>query len=561
MEKNLNGFLFSNFKEVAKEFSSCMQDYLYVYDIKTDTYYITERALDRFKLPSAEFQDVANMHRTFVHPDDIDYLLQDLDDICTGKKDSHNLTYRWLSLDGSPIWIQCKGRVLPDADGNPHLMIGCINEVGKKQLADNNIGLLKEDAFEKHISILDKSEYQSAYLLSICVDQYKKFIEKYGVEHMDRILRIFSECVQENLGDNQYAYSNSKDEITILDLSRNDYFGMKILYNRIRHSIDLRIREDGYNSPFTISGGSLKLYDCEDKTYSTIYKYLEFSVQEAKNRGENQIYFFDSDDYEDFLRRQYLIEELRASVLNNFRGFDLYFQPIVSRADQSLHAAESLLRFYTSKGEIVSPIEFIPLLEDTGLILPVGHWTLDRALEICKEGRMSEPDFKVTVNFSYIQLLKGPMYTEVMSALKRYQLPPDALIVELTESGHLENTPAVQNVWRKLKSEGVSIAIDDFGTGYSNLVTIGNLRPQIVKIDRSFTSKALHNAYEHELLIHIIKMVHSLDSELVIEGIETKDELDEISTLHPDYIQGYYYSKPCNRADFLAYIHSKSISA
>ena len=121
----------------------------------------------------------------------------------------------------------------------------------------------------------------------------------------------------------------------------------------------------------------------------------------------------------------------------------------------------------------------------------------------------------------------------------------------MTESGHLEDSAAVRSVWSKLKGIGVGIALDDFGKGYSNLTNIGNLRPSIIKIDRSFTLKALENAYEFDLLLHIIKMVHSLGLGLVVEGIETSDELARINLLEPDYIQGYYYSKPCTQNEFM----------
>ena len=137
-----------------------------------------------------------------------------------------------------------------------------------------------------------------------------------------------------------------------------------------------------------------------------------------------------------------------------------------------------------------------------------------------------------------------------MEALTEHQLTPGSLIVELTESGHLENNTAVHNVWKKLKNAGVQIAIDDFGTGYSNLQNIGDLRPHIVKVDRNFTVKSLRNEYERQLMIHIIHMVHSIGLRLVVEGIETTEELSRIVSLDPDYIQGYYYSKPCPQKEF-----------
>ena len=156
----------------------------------------------------------------------------------------------------------------------------------------------------------------------------------------------------------------------------------------------------------------------------------------------------------------------------------------------------------------------------------------------------------MSINVSYIQILKSPICTDLLEAVHKAGITPDSVVIELTESGYLEKSKAVVSAWNKLKEYGFRIAVDDFGTGYSNLQNIGELGPNIVKIDRTFTMKALSNEYESELLKHIIYMVHSIQLVVVIEGIETSQELVRIREMDPDYIQGYYYSKPCSGAEF-----------
>jgi EAL domain-containing protein (putative c-di-GMP-specific phosphodiesterase class I) len=216
-----------------------------------------------------------------------------------------------------------------------------------------------------------------------------------------------------------------------------------------------------------------------------------------------------------------------------------------------LYAAESLLRFTMPDGQMVSPVEFIPILEDTGLIIPVGKWILKKAIEMCKTVRQVYPEFRVSVNLSYIQILKSSITDEIYQQVDESGLDPESMIMELTESGHLENTPAVKRVWTHLKDYGVSIALDDFGTGYSNLQSIGNLTPNVVKLDRGFTVKALKNEYENLVMRYVIEMAHSLQLKICVEGIETQEELDRVRLLAPDYIQGYYYGKPCCKEEFL----------
>jgi len=543
---------FEDFCDIAEEFSLCMNDYLYVYDVSNDTYYISGRALERFRLPANIFHNVAETIASFTYSDDIPLLTEDLAKVSSGESNERNLEYRWIGTDGLPVWLNVKGRILSDSDGSPRLMIGCINEIGNRQKADNISGLLGESSLEDHLKLLGSS-LGDAMFMRIGIDDFKLINERHGTEYGDYVLRAVADCIKGCLGEMQYAYRIVSDEFMVLDLAGSGFDEMNKLYHQIRSAVDKVISTEQYKAIYTISAGLLSLRNLnrEDaQDYSQTMKFSEFALTEAKNRGKNQLYFFKPEDYESFLRMRYLRSSLRKSLEEDFSGFELFFQPIVVSTDGELFAAETLLRFRTRAGEYVPPLELVSILEDSGLIIPVGKWIIKNALAMCRQCREKYPDFVISVNLSYIQLLKSPLYEDIAEALEEAKMPPACLIVELTESGHLENTPAVQNVWKKLKKLGVSIALDDFGTGYSNLINIGNLRPNIIKIDRSFTVKALRNDYEHELLIHIIKMVHRIGLNLVVEGIETHEELEQINELNPDYIQGFYYSKPCPMEEF-----------
>lgn len=551
MDEEKKNLTFEAACDIIREFAPCMNDYLYVYDLDDDIYYITERALSRFRLPANLFHDVLNTHLSFVYPDDADSLVSDLQGMLTGEKQEHNLEYRWIGLDGSPIWINCKGRLLSTACGH-RLMLGCINEIGKRSKADNISGLLSESSLREHMQQL-LPEQKDAMFLRVGIDDFKLINERHGAEYGNFVLRAVAGCISNCLSQNQFVYRIVSDEFMVVDFSGADYDSMNKLYHSIRSAVDNVVAEQQYKAIYTISGGLLSLQSLDAvnlRSIEEILKFSEFALAEAKNRGKNQLYFFKPEDYTLFLRTRYVRSCLRRALEDNFKGFELFYQPIIMSNGEKLFAAETLLRFRAPNGENVFPMEFIPILEESGLIIPVGKWIIRNALKMCKRFREQYPDFMISINLSYIQLLKSPMFEDITEALADAGLPPSCLIVELTESGHLEDTTAVQNVWKKLKEIGVCIALDDFGTGYSNLINIGNLRPNIVKIDRSFTVKALLNEYEYELLIHIIRMVHSIGLNLVVEGVETGEELQRITALNPDYIQGYYYSKPCPLAEF-----------
>ena len=160
------------------------------------------------------------------------------------------------------------------------------------------------------------------------------------------------------------------------------------------------------------------------------------------------------------------------------------------------------------------------------------------------------PDFHISINISYIQVMKSNIINEIISAVDMHGIDTSNVIIELTESGILESDSRVIKLVANLKNNGIRLALDDFGTGYSNFHYLNELKPDIIKIDRSFTLKALQNDYEYQLLSLMSNMVHSLNLKMCIEGIETNDELAKMSKLSPDYCQGYYWGKPCPYQEF-----------
>ena len=549
MEENGGGNLFELFRGMIETFDPCMDDYLYVFDAQNDQYYISKKAMKRFALPSFQFTHVLDTHRKFVYEEDIEMLEADLEKVMSGEKLEHNLTYRWMSVDGEPIWINCRGRIIIGADGKPQFLVGCINEVGTKPIADNVSGLLESFAIKDAWNQQDNT-MTNGFVLRIGIDNFKTINEKLGVEYGDFIIHEVANCILDCIHEGQMVFRVVADEFMIIDTAGGTAKDAKALYRKVRSVVDHLIRRDNYKAFFTISGGVISGEALEQLDYNELLKYTQFALSEAKARGKNQVYYFQVEDYEKFLRRRKILVELRKAVSNDFEGFDVFFQPIITRGGKDLYAAESLLRFWTSEKETVSPAEFIPILEESGLIIPVGKWVLHRALEMCVKCREKRPDFKVSVNLSYIQILKSNFFKDVTEALEQYKLRPDSLIIELTESGYVDNSPVVRKLWEQLKDRGVLIAIDDFGTGYSNLQSIGNMMPDIIKLDRGFTVKALNNNYEHQLMDQIIQLIHSVDLKVCVEGVETMEELTEIERLSADCIQGYYYGKPCEKQAF-----------
>lgn len=557
MSRKAVDFTFDDYSEIIKTVAPCMDDYMYFYDIAQDLYYISDKVLDRFVMPTNLFSDVVEMHKVFVYSEDVDMLVEDLQKMVSGEKEEHNIEYRWLSKEGSPIWINCKGRVIKDVDGHPKYMIGCVNEIGNRQKADNVSGLKEISSIAASLEMYC-SIAASGYVLHIGIDDFKSINERFGHEYGDFILRGVADAIKSSLGPGEEVYRVSSDEFMIVSYLADDINAGKTLYEEIREAVDAFIEKNRYETVFTISGGVLSCAELCGMEFQELIKLSQFALSQAKKHGKNQVYFFELYDYEDFLRKNMILSAIRESIANDFEGFEVYYQPIMDCVPKKTpHGAEALLRYTLPNGERVSPVEFIPILEDSGLIIPVGKWVLDQSMSFCHQVEERIGAFNVNVNVSYIQVLKSPFIVEFFRLLNEHGMSTSCITIELTESGQVEDSAQMHKVWKNLHQHGVTIALDDFGTGYSNLMNISEVSPNVVKLDRGFTVKALNNEFERDLMQNIIQLVHSLGLKICVEGIETEEELSKIAELGPDYIQGYYYGRPSPAEGFLLEFCSK----
>lgn len=585
MDPIMNSFSREQMEYIVELFNPCMDDYLYVFDLQKDCYKISKHATERFLLPGDNFDDAAKAHHTFVYSEDQSRLDDEFRRIMSGEIVFHNMHYRWLDRAGKPVWINCRGRVLNDADGKPHFLVGCINEIGQKQKADNVSGLLGESSLSAYVEQFEDG-LPDGFFLRIGIDDFRDINGDFGMEYGDYILKSTADCIAENIKPSQRLYRILADEFMVVDFSGGDMEAATELYKNIRKSLDTFIEENGYKSVFTISAGAVDTAKTSG-TYENIMKLSEYALNTAKDQGKNRCYIYMQEDYDVFLRKKQITRQLHHAVNHGFEGFETYYQPIVDTKTRRLVGAEALMRFSmpercedgeTKKEAVcvgedghdadekvhwerISPVEFIPLLEETGLIIPVGKWMLHQAISTCSRWQKYIPNFRININLSYVQVMKSRVLTEILTALRLYGLEPSAVGIELTESGYLDTNTHFQKLWDGLKKNGVLVILDDFGTGYSNLHCLGDLRPNYIKIDRSFTLKALNNQYEHDLMTQIITMTHKLDLTICVEGIETEDEFAKISELDPDYIQGFLFGKPQPAEEFYENLIKPAIAA
>ena len=541
-------------EDAIRILNPCMNDYLYVFDLKEDYYVISKHATERFILPSDKFYNATKKHEDFVYPEDISMLGKEIDLIKAGKKKFHDMKYRWLDKHNNPVWINCRGSVLFDENTQPHYLVGCINEIGVKPEADNVSGLLGEYALDRYIKDTCTDNIPDGFIIRMSIDNFSTINADFGMSYGDFILKRTAECILESIKPTQKLFKAGSDEFIIVDFNGSSINEAVDIYKQCKKHINNFIENNRYNTIYTLSAGIINTRDItlEEENY---VKLSEFALKTAKDNGRNNYYIYSKTDYDSYKRKLYISKALHNAVNEDFKGFQVFYQPVVDASTYMLTGAEALMRFSIKKEgvdecEYISPVEFIPVLEETGLIIPAGRWILEQSAKQCSIWNEHVKGFRVNINVSYIQVMKSDVFSDIMSVIDKYSLQPSCIGIELTESGYLDSSTHFNHLWRKLKDNGVYVILDDFGTGYSNLHCLSDLKPNYIKIDRTFTLKALRNKYDYELMTYIIDMAHSLGLKLCIEGVETSDDLRQLRDPGADYIQGYLFGKPYPAVEF-----------
>ena len=532
--------------------ADCMDDYLYVFDLQNNKMEISQSALDRFMIFETHMRNAMQEIMSAVYEEDRAMFAKHMQAVMDGKQKVHDIHYRWLDKNGLPVWVNCRGVVIDDEDGKPGYLVGCLNETGNQRRADNVTGLLGGMEFCDYLRS-QKKPVTTGFLMHIGIDDFAAVNGTHGSTYGDYVLKSVADCIKECLSGNQSLYHLIADQYVIVDLHSTSMDDAMQLKKRIGEKIDEFIISEKYAVVFSASAGVIDASTVAEG-YEECRKKFEFSLKKAKQMGKNNIYFYRQEDYERFQRNGRIISALRNSIANGFEGFEVYYQPIVDCVSGRVIGAEALMRYtmVTEEGkEWLSPVEFIPLLEKTGLIIPAGRFVLNEAAKMCREIQQYIPEFRVNVNISCYQIEHGKIADKILTAVRDNGLTPDRICIEMTESGFMDMTPAFCKFRKVLEENGIQFVIDDFGTGYSNLHCISDMNPGYVKMDKDFTAKAMSCERDYELFKKIIEMVHSIGIRICVEGIEKEDWHLKMKELQADYLQGYFFGKPCEKRKFM----------
>jgi diguanylate cyclase (GGDEF)-like protein len=561
--KNEKVSQFLNYEQLISILDECTSGCIFIYDLTNDHYSISQKAVETFELESSSFDNALEKLEKVIYPEDMAVLSADIKRITRDKKGKHDLEYRWYNRQHEPVWISCKGETVYDSESDTLYLIGSVTEIGNAKRYDNITSLFSEMMLECRYNSLQSEEGNTCgYILLVGVDNFKAINEKHGIKTGDGVLADVAKCIVECVGGTKNVFRLKGDEFAVLYIAdkckiisdeSDDKAELidcaKILYKKIRHKIDKLIKNKNYNIFYTISGGA-SLFSTESDTFENVMQNVKFALHEAKKRGRNTFVPYSDEHYKNYIHIMDVQENLRNSIIHNFEGFEVYYQPIYSTSEKRINGAEALIRWNSKKYGFMSPVEFVPLLEESSLIIPLGRWIIRQAASQCKKWIKYIPDFIVHINLSFVQIIKSDIVKDALKCINEQGLSHKNIVFEITESGELESNPMVRNVLCSLEELGFKLAIDDFGTGYSNLRYIRDMTFRIIKVDRMFVQNIDKSEDNYALVKYIIDMAHTLGISVCVEGVETEEELSCVLSLGADFIQGYYYGKPVPVKEF-----------
>ncbi|PBH11311.1 diguanylate phosphodiesterase [Clostridioides difficile] len=536
--------------------SQSTEDYIFFWDINRNKFKISSAIFDEFNLSKEIESDLVNCWSKIVYPDDVQIWKDDIQELLHGKKGEHNLEYRLINKYEEIVWISCRGKVYVSDDPKTIFLVGRIKNIGEKNKCDSITGTWNREQFEHRINYLIKEKiYKNGAMFIMDIDNFKNINEKYGHSYGDKVLRAIATEVLEYLPKDVRLYRLDGDEFAFFYPMCTKETIEKI-YEKIQMYTNTQHEIESNKYYCTVTAG-VAMYPEDGDNYLDLFKHADIALDIAKISGKNRIKFFSQELYENKLKVISMQQKLRECVENNFNDFELFFQPQVNAVTKEVIGAEVLLRWHSSTYGEVSPVEFIPILEQSNLIIPVGKWIIKEAVKQCKEWHKINPDFKISVNVSYIQLKEDFFRDFIVECLVEYQLRPEFLILELTENCWIPDINLLNDKFISLKGIGVYIAIDDFGTGYSSLNYLKELSVNIIKIERSFVKNITYNSYEYTFLEYIIKLAHIINLKVCVEGIESYEEYDIVKSLGVDIIQGFLFGRPVSASEFYKFQLSK----
>ena len=398
---------------------------------------------------------------------------------------------------------------------------------------------------------IESSSRRDAHMFAVLfldLDRFKNINDSLGHTHGDLLLVAFAERLERTLRPVDTLARFGGDEFAILITGMTDATDAVRVAQRIQDELTEPFVLDK-NSAFATASIGIALSSSGYDRADDILRDADIAMYRAKENGKARYEVFDHGMHARAVSRLQLESDLRQAIEN--KEFCVYYQPIVSLQSGGLAGFEALVRWNHPRRGLVSPADFIPVAEETGLIVPIGEWVLNEACAQVRQWQLDSPSHRalsLSVNLSARQVAQPDLLNRIKEALETSKLNPHCLKLEITESVVMENAEAAALMFKQLRSLGVQLSIDDFGTGYSSLSYLHRFPLNYLKIDRSFVSR-LTTDNDNAIVRTISTLARNLGMEVIAEGIETEEQYQQLKMLGCEYGQGFLFSRPVKNTD------------
>ncbi|WP_370280989.1 EAL domain-containing protein [Pontibacterium sp.] len=498
--------------------------------------------------------------------------------LASGKVPPSTYQRMWHALQDNgywqgELWDRTKdGRIYPkwitintvrDKAGKISYYIASFSDITEQKNAEEQIQhlsyhdplthLLNRFSFEERLSqaiSASQHEQRELAILFIDLDRFKDINDTLGHQVGDELLKAVAKRLKDTVKESDLLARLGGDEFTLAFTHFSNHNHLALKTSTLLETLSAPYEINDQPIYITPSIG-VSVYPNDGDSVQELMKHADAAMYHAKSLGRKNFQFHCSTISEQTQHRLNLGQQLNQALQEE--QFELYYQPQIDAASGNICALEALIRWHHPERGLVSPAEFIPVLEDSGLIEPVGEWVLRTACQqLAHWHQQGFAHLRMSVNLSARQLRSTSLISQVTAALAHCGLPASALELEITESLAMENPEQAISILGQLNAMGITIAIDDFGTGYSSLAYLKKLPIQILKLDREFVSHIETDSNDAAISTATISLAHSLGLKVVAEEVETQHQHNFLRQQGCDYLQGFFHGRPMPPAEIAA---------
>lgn len=560
LERNVAELTTSREKLAASEqqlrlVAEASRDIIWNWDVPCDKRTVSGRVYQLLGCSASALNSYESW-RQLIHPEDREGAEELLRRHLAGETPEYRAEYRVRREDGTYIWIFATGKALFGDDGKPTLMAGSYTDITAERSRQERLdrlahydpltGLPNRVRLAEHVDELIEADKaagrgQPLGLLFLDMDNFKIINDSFGHRTGDDLLIEFGHRIQHHAGNGLFVSRLGGDEFVVV-VHGTAAGDVSEVAARLENCLKTAFLIAGQNFYVSCSVGIAR-YPWDGRDFDELLQNADTAMYWAKESGRGRVCTFKTEMNRNVVDRVRLLSRARQAL--DTESFTLNFQPKVATSDGKVQGFEALVRWTDPELGVVSPARFIPVCEDSGLILPLGSWILQKACaEAVALNARNQLDLTMSVNVSVVQLTQPDFVRQVLQVLEETGLIPELLELEITESRVIGSFEETTKKLHDLRNAGVRIALDDFGTGYSSLTYLRQLPIHTLKLDKSFIDDVQHRSDARNLVSSIARIARDLSHAVVAEGVEEMEQWETLARIGCDIIQGYVVSRP-----------------